>query len=227
MSRILLVEDDVSLAELTRDYLIAKGYSVDILLRGDLVMPWLRSNQIDLVILDLMLPGLDGLSLCQLLRQESNLPVLMLTARNQHLDQIDGLESGADDYIIKPVEPRVLLARIQALLRRIQPTQVDELVCGQLYLQRRCRRAVLAGHTLDLTHTEFGLLWLLAEHAGQAVSRDSILQYLRGIDFDGFDRSADVLVSRLRRKLGDNPKKPEKIKTIWCQGYMLLPEVYQ
>ncbi|MBY0243678.1 MAG: response regulator transcription factor [Burkholderiaceae bacterium] len=226
MVRILLVEDDGELAELIRDYLTAKGYAVSVLARGDQVLPWLRSDKADLVLLDLMLPGLDGLRVCQLLRQQSNIPVLMLTARNQHLDQIDGLESGADDYVVKPVEPRVLLARIQALLRRTQPPPVEELTCGQLTLQRRCRRADLAGQQLDLTHSEFELLWLLAEHAGQAVSRDTMLQYLRGIEFDGLDRSADVVVSRLRRKLADNPKNPQKIKTVWCQGYMLLPEVF-
>ncbi|WP_273429587.1 response regulator transcription factor [Chitinibacter tainanensis] len=225
MPHILLVEDDAALAALIVDYLRAKGYQLSHLSRGDEVLPWLRQQRADLLLLDLMLPGLDGFSVCRLVRGISNLPVLMLTARNQHLDQIDGLESGADDYVVKPVEPRVLLARIQALLRRAQPAPLAELTRGQLHLQRSCRRATLGGQPLELTHSEFELLWLLAEHAGQAVSRDTMLQYLRGIEFDGLDRSADVVVSRLRRKLGDHPKSPEKIKTVWCQGYMLLPEV--
>ncbi|MDN3576224.1 response regulator transcription factor [Chitinimonas viridis] len=223
MARILYVEDDIKLSALIRDYLSLHGFEVYCLHRGDQVLPWLARQQADLLLLDLMLPGLDGLEVCRQLRAQQTLPILMLTARGNDIDHVLGLELGADDYIIKPVEPRVLVARIKAVLRRQAGAGSEVLRLGQLNLDRVARRATLGQLELELTSSEFELLYLLTSKAGTVLSRDDIINHLRGIDFDGHDRSADVLVSRLRRKLGDDPREPRCIKTVWNRGYLLLP----
>ena len=223
-TRILLVEDDLRLSALVGDYLEQQGLAVQRLFRGDEVLPWLARNTVDLLVLDLMLPGLDGLAVCRQLRPQHALPVLMLTARGADLDQVLGLELGADDYVVKPVEPRVLLARIRALLRRPALEPGLRLRCGALELDRAARSVQWQGRALELTSSEFELLVLLVQRAGQVLSRDDILLALRGFDFDGLDRSADVLVSRLRKKLGDEPREPRLIKTVWGRGYLMVQE---
>ena len=223
--RILLVEDDERLAELTAEYLTKNDMQVTIEPRGDTAEARILAEQPDLVMLDVMLPGKDGFEVCRAVRPNYRGVILMLTARDEDFDQILGLEMGADDYIAKPVQPRVLLARIKALLRRL-PTndgpasESEKMVCGQFNISQSTRTAVLSGESIDLTTAEFDLLWLLATHAGNVLSRDDLLQELRGIGFDGLDRSIDARISRLRKKLNDDPENPTRIKTVRGKGYL-------
>lgn len=228
-TRILLVEDDTRLAELTAEYLSKNDFSVNIEGRGDHAEARILSEQPDLVILDVMLPGKDGLEVCRAVRPAYRGVILMLTARDEDFDQILGLEMGADDYIAKPVQPRVLLARIKALLRRrpggspeasATVNEHESLIFGEFRISQVTRNATLSGQTIDLTTAEFDLLWLLASHAGNVLSRDDLLQELRGIGFDGLDRSIDARISRLRKKLNDDPENPTRIKTVRGKGYL-------
>ena len=224
-TKILLVEDDERLAELTAEYLRKNDLTVLIEPRGDTAEVRILAEQPDLVILDVMLPGKDGFEVCRAVRQQYKGIILMLTARDEDFDQILGLEMGADDYIAKPVQPRLLLARIKALLRR-RPTgetptdQGDALNFGQFHISQATRTATLANAPIDLTTAEFDLLWQLASHAGNVLSRDDLLQELRGIGFDGLDRSIDARISRLRKKLNDDPDNPTRIKTVRGKGYL-------
>lgn len=238
-TRILLVEDDTRLAELTAEYLRKNDFQVNVEGRGDVAETRIVNERPDLVILDVMLPGKDGFEICRAVRPVYSGVVLMLTARDEDLDQILGLELGADDYIAKPVQPRLLLARIKALLRRSpglagaaagdngdagQPT---ELSFGRFRISQTTRSTSLGDEAIDLTTAEFDLLWLLARHAGNILSRDDLLQELRGIGFDGLDRSIDARISRLRRKLGDDPENPLRIKTVRGKGYLFSKHDWQ
>lgn len=226
IARILLVEDDERLAGLTSEYLTRNDFEVAVEGRGDTAEARILAEQPDLVILDVMLPGKDGFEVCRGVRHAYRGVILMLTARDEDFDQILGLEMGADDYIAKPVQPRVLLARIKALLRRLPgtpetaPGSTEEKVFGEFRISQATRTASLAGQTIDLTTAEFDLLWLLACHAGSVLSRDDLLQELRGIGFDGLDRSIDARISRLRKKLNDDPENPTRIKTVRGKGYL-------
>jgi two-component system response regulator RstA len=234
--RILIVEDDERLASLTRDYLQNNGLTVSVESHGGAAVERIRNEQPDLVVLDLMLPGEDGLSICRRVRPQYSGPILMLTARTDDMDQILGLEMGADDYIGKPVQPRVLLARIRALMRRVteknQPLVGNDPVSegpvrvqfNELVIDRSMREAWLSGATVDLTSAEFDLLWLLASNAGRVLSREEIFTALRGIEYDGQDRSIDVRVSRIRPKIGDDPIHPRRIKTVRSKGYLFVKE---
>lgn len=224
-ARILLVEDDQRLADLTAEYLQRNDFQVSIESRGDTAEARILAEQPDLVVLDVMLPGKDGFEVCRGVRPAYKGVILMLTARDEDFDQILGLELGADDYIAKPVQPRVLLARIKALLRRMPcntatPVEKKEQVFGTFRISQSTRTAQLDGQALDLTTAEFDLLWLLATHAGTILSRDDLLQELRGIGFDGLDRSIDARISRLRKKIGDDPENPARIKTVRGKGYL-------
>ena len=225
--RILLIEDDQRLANLTAEYLRKNDFKVGIEERGDTAESRILNENPDLVILDIMLPGKDGFEVCRGVRSRYKGVILMLTARDEDLDQILGLELGADDYIAKPVQPRLLLARIKALLRRAPTTQDsdsenadDELAFGSFRISQATRSTHLGSESIELTTAEFDLLWLLASHAGSVLSRDDLLQQLRGIGFDGLDRSIDARISRLRRKLGDDPENPTRIKTVRGKGYL-------
>ena len=229
MSKVLLVEDDVRLAELVQSYLTQHGFRVQVEGNGLEVLAHCQHFQPDLVILDLMLPGQDGFAVCRQIRPLFAGPILMLTARQSDIDQVLGLELGADDYVVKPVEPRVLLARIHALLRRhksAEPEQQDELQFGQLMLKRRAREVFLADVRVDLTSYEFDLLWMLASHAGQTVRREEIHQQVIGRPYDGLDRTVDVRVSHLRKKLNDNTETPFRIKTVWGKGYLFVADAW-
>ena len=216
--RILLVEDDVPLAALLSEYLTGQGYTVEVLHRGIDVKKRVVAGHPDLVILDLMLPDIGGLELCRSLREGWRGPILMLTAMKEDVDVVTGLELGADDYIGKPVAPRVLLARIRALLRRSTSDLNSEMIeTGPLCIDVPGRTVTLDGSELDLTTTEFDLLVLLARRTGRVQKREVLVEDLRGIGFDSFDRSVDVLVSRIRRKLGNHG---EMIKTIRGLGYL-------
>jgi two-component system response regulator RstA len=233
--RILIVEDDERLAELTREYLESNGLTVGLETHGGRAVDRIRDEAPDLVVLDLMLPGEDGLSICRRIRPFYQGPVIMLTARTDDLDQVLGLEMGADDYIGKPVKPRVLLARIRALLRRVgengqngkEESSGDEpvrLEFNDLVVDRSMREAWLSDDSIDLTSAEFDLLWLLASNAGRVLSREEIFTALRGIEYDGQDRSIDVRVSRIRPKIGDDPIHPRRIKTVRSKGYLFVKE---
>ena len=234
-TRILLVEDDERLAKLTAEYLRKNEFEVTIEGRGDTAEARILKEDPELVILDVMLPGKDGFEVCRAIRSQYKGVILMLTARDEDLDQILGLELGADDYISKPVQPRLLLARIKALLRRA-PTggeggpsadEADELEFGNFRISQATRSTYLGNDIIDLTTADFDLLWLLARHAGNILSRDDLLQELRGIGFDGLDRSIDARISRLRRKLGDDPENPTRIKTVRGKGYLFSKHDWQ
>ena len=234
-TRILLIEDDERLAKLTAEYLRKNEFEVAIEGRGDTAEARILKEDPDLVILDIMLPGKDGFEVCRAVRSQYKGVILMLTARDEDLDQILGLELGADDYITKPVPPRLLLARIKALLRRapasgeggLPADETDELEFGNFRISQATRSASLGDDIIDLTTAEFDLLWLLARHAGNILSRDDLLQELRGIGFDGLDRSIDARISRLRRKLGDDPENPTRIKTVRGKGYLFSKHDWQ
>lgn len=227
---ILIVEDDQRLAELTREYLQSNGLHVSIEMDGAKAAARILQEQPDLVILDLMLPGEDGLSICRAVRGEYEGPILMLTARDDDMDQVLGLEMGADDYVCKPVRPRVLLARIRALLRRYEgaseeaATDRRRLQFGPLVVDSAMREAWLKEQSIELTSAEFDLLWLLTSNAGRILSREEIFSSLRGIEYDGQDRSIDVRISRIRPKIGDDPMHPRLIKTVRSKGYLFVAE---
>ena len=225
MAQLMLVEDDVRLASLIGEYLQNNGHQVAIEHRGDRAVDRILAETPDLVVLDLMLPGEDGLSICRRVRPRFGGPILMLTARGEEIDQVLGLELGADDYVAKPVSPRLLLARIKALLRRGgQEQDSPRIECGTLVIDRASREARIGGELVGLTSAEFDLLWALACKAGQPVSREVLLKELRGIDWDGIDRSMDVRVSQLRRKLAADPDHVGRIKTVRGVGYQFVPE---
>lgn len=232
---ILIVEDDERLATLTKDYLESNGLNVSIEGDGSRAIDRIKNEQPDLVVLDLMLPGEDGLAVCRIVRPHYKGPILMLTARTEDLDQVLGLEMGADDYVAKPVRPRVLLARIRALLRRMQDQENNEseanaqssnrLNFGNLVVDSAMREAWLNGESIDLTSAEFDLLWLLGSNAGRVLTREEIFNNLRGIEYDGQDRSFDVRISRIRPKIGDDPMNPKRIKTVRSKGYLFVKEI--
>ncbi len=228
---ILIVEDDERLATLTRDYLENNGLTVSVEHDGGKAVARILDENPDLVVLDLMLPGEDGVSICRRVRADFHNPILMLTARTDDLDEVLGLEMGADDYVAKPVRPRVLLARIRALLRRNSPPVIEDkgddgrLVFGDLVIDSAMREAWLQGENIELTSAEFDLLWLLSSNAGRILSREEIFEKLRGIEYDGQDRSIDVRVSRIRPKIGDDPMHPRMIKTVRSKGYLFVRPV--
>ncbi len=229
---ILLVEDDVRLAELTATYLEQNGLRVATEARGDRAVDRFARERPRLVLLDLLLPGKDGLSICREIRRVHDVPILMLTAKDTDLDHVIGLEAGADDYVMKPVDPMVLLARVRALLRRAErgggtaTERKPDLLLGELRISETSREVFLHGQAVPLTTQEFELLSLLAHRAGELVSRDEVFRTMRGIDYDGLDRSIDGRVSKLRRKLGDDAAAPTRIKTVWGKGYLLVPDAW-
>jgi len=233
-THVFLVEDDESLASLVEDYLVLQGFKVTVEGRGDLATERILREKPDIVILDIMLPGKNGLDICRELRNASQLPIIMLTARSDEIDQIVGLEVGADDYVAKPAQPRLLLARINALLRRIhteneaedEKASPNELTFGKLSIHLQKQEVTWHNTLVELTTNEFDLLSLLAENAGEILSRDDLLNRLRGFGYDGVDRTVDMLISRLRKKFSDDPTKPKRIKTIWKKGYLFVADAW-
>lgn len=229
---ILLVEDDESLSEWIQQYLQGHDFHLRHLARGDQVVAEVQQQKPDLIILDVMLPGKNGFDLCRELRTFFHGPILMLTALNDETDEVLGLELGANDYVNKPVRPRVLLARVKALLRRepleqVEEQQVDGQLCfGQLKMVRDAKAVFYRDQPVPLTANEFDVLWLLANHAGQVVNRDQLVSELRGFEYDGLDRSIDIRISRLRKKLADNAEQPSRIKTVWARGYLFSPDAW-
>ncbi len=224
---IVIVEDDRKLAKLMQTYLENHDFTVLVEHQGDRGLYRITKERPDLVILDVMLPKMDGLAVCREARQYYDGLILMLTARDEDDTQIIGLSNGADDFVRKPIDPRVLLARIEALLRRkeneVKPVLLE---IGNLTLDPSNQTAYLNGEHIDLSHKEFELLYFLAGQAGKVVQRDSLMQALKGFDYDGVNRSIDILISSLRKKLGDEGREPLRIKTIWGKGYLFVKEAW-
>ena len=229
LGRVLIVEDDQRLSELTQQYLINNGLLASVERDGAVAAERILQENPDVIVLDIMLPGESGLSICKKIRPNYKGGILILTARSSDQDHVKGLELGADDYVSKPVHPRVLLARIRALLRRKAPLKEQKptrkstrLTFGNLTIDSSIREAYLHDQSLELTSAEFDLLWLLTSNAGRVLSREEIFEQLRGIEYDGQDRSIDVRVSRIRPKIGDDPMNPHLIKTIRSKGYLFV-----
>jgi len=218
---ILVVDDEPKIVQLARDYLEKSGFKVLSSGDGQQALAITRQEYPDLIVLDLMLPGMDGLDVCRAIRRESDVPIIMLTARAEETDQLIGLELGADDYITKPFSPRALVARVRALLRRTQGNllQQETLRVGDLELDLRRKQLSLKGEIIHLTRSEFLLLETLAKHPGQPLSREQLLEKLHGVVFDGVDRSVDSHIKNLRRKIEPDPANPIYIQTVYGFGY--------
>lgn len=225
MIRALLVDDDARLAELLRGYLAPHDVALAHAADGARGLAALEQGAVDIVLLDVMMPGLDGLDVLRRIRTKSAVPVLMLTAKGDETDRVVGLELGADDYLAKPVSPRELLARIRAILRRTAPREADErIVVGDLKVVPASRTASVAGRPVALTALEFDLLLALARRAGRVIARDALWELAGRGDTVVGDRTVDVHVSRLRAKLGDDAKDPRRLRTVRGSGYVLVRE---
>jgi len=223
----LLVEDDARLAALTREYLEGHGVVVTVASDGRRGLSEALSRRHDVVLLDLMLPEMPGLEVCRELRARSDVPVIVLTARGEEADRVMGLELGADDYLAKPFSPRELLARMRAVVRRARGRagpSLEVVRVGELTVEPASRRATYQGRDVSLTGYEFAILKALAERAGRVLSREQLMEMAKGSAEESFDRSVDVHVSRLRQKLGDDPKHPRLIKTVRGAGYLLAAD---
>jgi DNA-binding response OmpR family regulator len=221
--RLLLIDDDESLNRLLVDYFPRFGHELLTATSVKAGKRILRTSDPDLLILDVMLPDADGLELCRSLRLESDIPIVMLTARADVPDRVLGLQYGADDYVPKPFEPRELVARVENVMRRVRAAPMRILTAaGGLALETETRRVTLNEEEVSLTSTEFELLRILMESRGRVLTRESLLRRLRGLDADIFDRSVDMLVSRLRKKLDDDSRSPRFIKTVWRVGYQFV-----
>jgi DNA-binding response OmpR family regulator len=223
-TRVLLIDDDEKLGGLLTEYHDQFGFTVKAMTHPDDGLHALNADPPDIVVLDVMMPGMDGFVVCRKVRETSRVPIVMLTARGGVMDRIVGLELGADDYLPKPFEPRELVARLQAILRRgaAQKETAKTVRVGTLEVNWDAHTAHLDGRPLDLTAAEFTLLGLFVRNRRSALTRDRILEATRGLDWEAFDRSIDVLVSRLRQKLGDDPRQPTFIKTVRGLGYRFI-----
>ena len=229
-AHILVVDDDLELRELTQTYLEQQGFSVACVESGETMDAYLTEHSVDLLILDLMLPGEHGLSIAQRLKKHSSIPIIIVSAQGEDVDRIVGLEVGADDYLAKPFNPRELLARIRAVLRRTQvvaPNVANNggttVNFGEFTLDTSAHRLMQKGETVPLTSGEFDLLAILVTHPNKVLDRDRILDLLTGAERSPFDRSIDVRVTRLRAKIEPDPTNPVYIRTIWGKGYMFCP----
>jgi len=219
-NRILLIEDDKRLAGMVQSYLGEAGFRTTIAETGAGGIALHGRETFDALILDLMLPDMDGLDVCRTIRERAPTPILMLTARGDAMDRVVGLELGADDYLPKPFEPRELLARLKAILRRAGNTPSEMLRFGRLEIDLGARKVLLAGEERMLTSHQFALLAILAQHAGRVLSRDAIMDLLKNERLEAFDRSIDVHISRIRAAIEDDPKKPQRVITVRGAGYV-------
>ena len=234
--RILVVDDDLRLRDLLRRYLTEQGFAADTVPDGAALDRAFTRNRYDLIVLDVMLPNEDGFAICRRVRAsataEANIPIIMLTAKGDDIDRIGGLEIGADDYMAKPFNPRELVARINAVLRRQAPlptpgapAETDTVIgFGPFSLNLGTRELLRDGKPLPMTTGEFGLLKVLVEHARVPLSRDKLTELARGREHDSFDRAIDVQVSRLRKLLGEDPSNPRFVQTVWGLGYVFVPD---
>lgn len=220
---IYIIDDDEKLNKLVIEYLSKYGYKVKSYENPVNALSVLKQQLPDLIILDVMMPDMDGFEVCKEIRKSYSVPIIMLTARGEVTDRIVGLELGADDYLPKPFEPRELLARIQSILRRISSTETNEQVrIGKLHLDFAKRIVKLYEEEIDLTTMEFEMLSMFVKNSKRVLTREQIMDELRGLEWEAYDRSVDVLISRLRTKLGDSKKTPKFIKTIWGTGYKFV-----
>lgn len=229
--KVLIVDSNTQFTGPLKEYLEGNGLFVSIETNGAYAIDRIRDQKPDLVILELNVPGENGLTICKLSRRHFSGPIIMVSDRIDELDQVLCLDMGADDFVNKPVSNRVMLARVQAQLRRlshddlIEVDSKERLEFGNLIIDNTMREAWLDNSPIDLTSAEFDLLWLLSSHAGQIMTREEIFHQLRGIEYDGQDRSVDVRVSRIRPKVGDDPIHPRRIKTVRSKGYLFVGEV--
>lgn len=223
-TRVLLIDDDEALGGLLGEYLGQFGFAVEAFTQPDEGLRAIRAGAPDVVVLDVMMPGMDGFAVCRKVRESSRVPIVMLTARGGVMDRIVGLELGADDYLPKPFEPRELVARLRAVLRRgaVAGAAGETVRVGALEVDLDGCTARLNGSPLELTSAEFELLSLLLRSKGRALTRERIMEATRGVEWEAFDRSVDVLVSRLRQKLDDDPRHPTFIKTVRGRGYRFV-----
>ena len=226
MEKVLIIDDDIQLTELVDEFLNSHKYEVIAKETPEEGLDYLAKKQVDIIILDIMLPGMDGFQVLRRIRETLSIPVIMLTARGEVTDRIVGLELGADDYLPKPFEPRELLARIQSILRRSHSDAaiVDHVEFRDLSIDKIRQEVFLKGTAISLSTTEYDALILFVEHAGETLDREFLVENLRGISWQSYDRSVDVLVSRLRNKLGETPNNTNFIKTVHGVGYKFIGE---
>jgi DNA-binding response OmpR family regulator len=224
--KILVVDDELKIVKLVRAYLERAGFTVVTAHDGQEALAVFRYERPNLVVLDLMLPGMDGLDVCRAIRRSSDVPIIMLTARDEEVDRLIGLELGADDYVVKPFSPREVVARVRAVLRRTegQPLEPEVVIAGDVTLDLLHRTARVQGRPVELTATEFDLLTVLARHPGQVFTRMQLLDLVQGEAYEGYERTIDVHVKNLRRKLSDDPRNPRYIVTIRGMGYKFSDE---
>jgi DNA-binding response OmpR family regulator len=237
-AHILIVEDDQELANWMREYLLNKAFQVSVVYNGEDAVAHIQQHNPDLVILDGMLPEMDGIDVCKAVRPEFTNTIMMVTARDEEIDEVLGLEMGADEYLTKPVRARALLTRIRKHLDRqqlnaISLSKIEEdidhiqlLTFKHLIIDKQAMTVTLNGENTKVSTNEFDVLWILAKQAGKIVSRSELIRELRGFDYDGFDRSIDLKISRLRKKLVDTSPEPTRIKTVWGKGYLFVKDAW-
>jgi DNA-binding response OmpR family regulator len=224
---ILIVEDDIELQQWIADYLTRKGFGCTCTDNGEKAVKLISNIQPDVVLLDGALPGIDGFNVCKMVRPFYKGAIIMITARDEEIDEVLGLEAGADDYLIKPVRARALLTRIQKLLDKKEIASSSKtLTFNNLVIDPHAQSVFLSGVEIKLTSKEFEVLWVLASHPGEIVTRDTLLKELRGYEFDGLDRSIDLRISRVRKKLHDRTDDPYRIKTIWGKVYLFVKDAW-
>lgn len=231
---LFIVEDDPKLGQMLSEYFVAQEFTVSLFEDGESAMDAIVEQQPDIVLLDLMLPGVDGLTICRQIRPTYTGKVLMLTASDDDFDHVAALEIGADDFVTKPIKPRVLLARIRMLLRRVESSVINKvqepdsnlLSFGQLKLNNARKVCELTGDVVSMSDSEFDLLWALASSPDEVLSRDQLTKTLRGIEYDGLDRTVDNKIVSLRKKLGDNSATPKRIITVRGKGYLFVPDTW-
>ena len=221
MTKILIIEDELELVKVLRSYLDNAGFDVVTALRGDTGLTTWQNEKPDLVLLDLNLPGMDGIEIAKSIRKQDNTPIIMLTARVEDTDRIVGLELGADDYVTKPFSPREVVARVKAVLRRAQPVEdvVQKVAVKDLEIDEESFKIKQAGKELDLTRTEFTIIMLMAQHPGKVYSRLQLLEVAQGVAYEGYERTIDAHIKNLRSKLNDKADEPRYIETVFGRGY--------
>ena len=222
---ILIVDDEPKIVKLAEDYLIRSQFQVASAHSGDQALAVARHEKPDLVVLDLNMPGMDGLDVCRALRRESDIPIIMLTARAEETDRLIGLELGADDYITKPFSPRELVLRVKAILRRVRSSTSSRSMIriSDIEIDLEGHNVRRAGEAIQISRTEFNVLATLARHPGQTFSRERLLERIHGVAYDGYDRSIDAHIKNLRRKLERDPSNPEYVLTVYGVGYKFMP----
>lgn len=224
MQRILVVDDERRIVDIVKAYLEKDGFAVSTAYDGQTALERIRAERPDLIVLDLMLPGISGLDICRTVRQESKTPVIMLTARDDDADKIVGLELGADDYVTKPFNPRELVARVRAVLRRTGDPSAEpqRIAVGNLEIDLSGHEVKRSGHVVQLTRSEFALLEALATRPGRALTRLQLLDYVQGLSYEGYERAIDSHIKNLRQKIEDDPRNPRYVLTVFGVGYKFV-----